>query len=64
MTEQQRVKVFSFLISFFAVMSTGIYVVDRQFSGDASVPGAVVRGAIISLIAAPFIYLYFRGKER
>jgi hypothetical protein len=62
-TEHRGLKVFSFLASFFFVLCAGIYLIDRRLGGDEpSLSAVIVRGALISLVASPFIYLYFRGK--
>ena len=65
MTEHLKLSVFSFLTSFFFVLCTAIYLIDRQLGGaDASIPAAIVKGSVISVLAAPFIYKYFRSKAR
>ena len=65
MSEHQRLKVFSFLLTFFFVLCTGIYLIDRRLGADEpSLAAVIVKGALISLVATPFIYMYFRSKAR
>jgi hypothetical protein len=63
MTENLKVRVFSFLTAFYFGICTAIYMIDRELGdGEASIPAAIVKGSVISVLAAPFIYKYFRSK--
>jgi len=64
MSAPKTLRTITFLVSFFCTM-TGLMYVEGQTVGPVlSVRDVLLRGAIISVVAAPFFYIYFRRSGR
>lgn len=63
MSTQKKQYTFVFLISMFCVLTGGIYLSGQTTEPTLSLAGALLRASIVSIFAAPFLYLYVRSKR-
>jgi len=49
-----------FVVSLFCVLVWGIFLAERVMGRELTFHDALLRGAVIALVAAPFIYRYVR----